>query len=503
MTFGNDIYSYRELNEKANRLAHLLIHQGVTRGSVVGVCLERSAELVVSVLAILKAGAAYSPLDATYPQERLNLMISQLDCMQWVIGSSDTSVHLDSRRVNLIDIRESEHYLDEFSTQNPSFAMSDLDLCYVVFTSGSTGIPKATAIRHIGWCNLLSWLIAEFGLDKHSSNLLVSSFGFDISQRSIMTPLCTGSVLHVLPSSNFDAMIAKRMIGKLSIRTLHCAPSTLYLLVEREMADGDEALASLEYVFVGGEPLSAGRVANWATKAERRGKLVNVYGVAECTDVSSFYILKDFAKYTTSGVPIGKPIRNTQIHILDKNLLPVNPGEVGEICISGVGVGAGYLNNETMNKERFLKLGLESGDVKIYRTGDLGKVYSDGNFACLGRADNQVKIRGIRLDLGDVETSLNSSEMIEDAVAIVADKGEDGEDTDLVAFVIPSSRAYSVERGCLIDERSIRTEFLTILPKHMVPTRFLIIDSFPLNPNGKVDRRKLLKVYKDSFARSM
>lgn len=155
LTFGNAVYSYTELNEKANRLAHFLMQQGVTRGSVVGICLDRSSELIVSVLAILKAGAAYSPLDATYPQERLNLMMAQLDRMKWVVASPHTSPLLDSSRANIIDIEEIEPGLDEFLVQNPSFEMSDRDLCYVVFTSGSTGAPKATAVQHAGWYNLL------------------------------------------------------------------------------------------------------------------------------------------------------------------------------------------------------------------------------------------------------------------------------------------------------------------------------------------------------------
>ena len=483
VTCGERAFTYGQLNERANQLAHFLVANGVGPGSVVGVCLDRSPELVASILGILKAGAAYSPLDTTYPDERLALMTAQLDTMEWVVASTRTRSLVDRAEAQVLDVDAVAPGLATFPTTNPQRRVTGDDLCYVVFTSGSTGPPKATAVRHAGWHNLLSWLRADFGLDDWSSNLHISSMGFDISQRSLMTPLFTGATLHLLPSRNFDAMLANRLVARLGIRTLHCAPSALYLMMEREASHDTGALDTVQYVFVGGEPLSARRVRDWPNRPERQGRLVNVYGVAECSDVSTFHVLEDFAGYTETGVPIGRPIHNTDIHLLDEDLQPVAHGDVGEICIAGAGVGAGYLNAEALTRTRFVPapaVGVE----RLYRTGDLGRLRPDGAIACIGRVDDQVKVRGMRIDLGDVETTLRRSERIHDAV-VVAVKDEHGE-TDLVAHVILSA-TYDGES----DEPALRAEAAALLPRHMVPRSFVVVDRFPLTPNGKVDRAAL------------
>ena len=299
--------------------------------------------MIIGILGILKAGAAYMPMDTTYPQNRLRMMAAQVPGLRFAVASDAAASIARKCGVSVLNYPELEDQLAEMPSGNPSVTVSGNDLCYVVSTSGSTGVPKATAVRHVGWLNLLNWLAVEFALDSQSSNLMVSSFGFDISQRSLMTPLYTGAALHLLPSRTFDPLMACKLIEDLGIRTLHCAPSTLYLMIERVQAANPGQLSSLEYVFVGGEPLSARRVADWARKPNNKTKLVNVYGVAECTDVSSAYTLSDYPKYIANGVPIGTPIYNIDINILDGDLAAVAAGEVGEICISGPGVGAATL----------------------------------------------------------------------------------------------------------------------------------------------------------------
>jgi non-ribosomal peptide synthetase component F len=355
------------------------------------------------------------------------------------------------------------------------------DLCYVVFTSGSTGAPKATAVRHGGWYNLLNWLTVEYGLDHESANLLVSSFGFDISQRSLMTPLFTGAPLHLLPSRSFDVGLAYRLVGELRVRTLHCAPSTLYLLVEREMAGGLDVLTGLRHVFIGGEPMSAARVAEWATREGNSCLLLHQYGVAECTDVASSHRMVDYESYAGGPMPAGRPVYNTEIHILDSDLMEVPTAVVGEICISGISVGAGYLNAGPEARSRFVTIERDGAEVRLYRTGDQGYATESGDLVIVGRLDHQVKIRGMRIDLGDVEHSVRGHQDVRDVVVVPVHSGKS--DTHLVAMVIPATERF--------DERALRRDLLGALPRNMVPQEFIELEAFPLNPNGKIDRKTL------------
>jgi D-alanine--poly(phosphoribitol) ligase subunit 1 len=485
ITCGPAVVSYGELDARANQFAHELASRGIGRGHLVGVCLDRSPELLVTILGTLKAGAGYVPLDPTYPVERLRVMTGQLATLSLVVASPATRALADDGVHDVMDVDAARPVLDARPRTRPAVDVRGDDVCYAVFTSGSTGTPKATAVRHHGWFNLLSWLAAEFDLDDRSANLMVSSFGFDISQRSLLTPLFTGATQHLLPSRNFDAMMAGRIIREAGVRTLHCAPSTLYLLIERDLATGRDDLASIEYVFVGGEPLSAGRVAPWATSATSapgRGTLVNVYGVAECTDVSTYHVLRDYPRYVAAGVPIGRPIHNLDIHLLDSDLTPVAPGAVGEVCVSGIGVGVGYLNAPELTARRFVTARLGGDDVALYRTGDLGYVNPEGELMCVGRVDAQVKVRGMRIDLGDVETAVRANILVEDAV-VLAVRPDGAAEADLVAFVIPAAPN--------LDERVLRKDLLSVLPTHMVPHRFVTVLRFPLTPNGKVDREAL------------
>ncbi|MEV8597870.1 amino acid adenylation domain-containing protein [Streptomyces sp. NPDC052012] len=482
LTCGDERLTYGELNARANRVAHYLSSAGVTRGSVVGVCIDRSSSVLVStILGVLKTGAAYVPLDPSYPEERLRLMISQLPGMRMVAAGAQTRALVDGLHGRVVDMEDPALRLERFAATDPSVPIDSGDLCYVVFTSGSTGTPKATAVRHEGWFNLLNWLTVEYGLDHESANLLVSSFGFDISQRSLMTPLFTGAPLHLLPSRSFDVALAYRLIGELGVRTLHCAPSTLYLLVDRETDTGGDVLTGLRYVFIGGEPMSAARVREWATREGNTCLLLHQYGVAECTDVASSHRMVDYASYTAGPMPAGPPVYNTEIHILDGDLKELPAGEVGEICISGVSVGAGYLNAGPEARARFVTVERDGTAVRLYRTGDQGCATESGELVVVGRLDHQVKIRGMRIDLGDVEHAVRRHQDVRDVVVVPVHSGKN--DTRLVALVIPAADRF--------DERALRRDLLGTLPRNMVPQQFVTRETFPLNPNGKIDRKAL------------
>ncbi|CAM5556461.1 hypothetical protein SAVIM338S_04555 [Streptomyces avidinii] len=481
LTCGDQRLTYGELNARANRFAHHLADRGIGVGSVVGVCIDRAPELVSVILGVLKSGAAYVPLDPTYPPERLRLMIAQLPGMKLVAATAETLPLVEEAQAEAVDVNDPVHALEGLPASDPSVEIRNEDLCYVVFTSGSTGTPKATAVRHEGWFNLLNWLRIEYALDHGSSNMLVSSFGFDISQRSLMTPLFTGAPLHLLPSRSFDTGLAHRLIGELGVRTLHCAPSTLYLLVERDTDGGQDHLASLHYVFIGGEPMSAARVADWAAREGNNTVLLHQYGVAECTDVASSHRMTDYAAYANGPMPVGRPVYNTEIRILDEDLAEVPDGQVGEICVSGISVGAGYLNSDPVHQARFVTAERDGAEQRFYRTGDQGYATPSGELVVVGRIDHQVKIRGMRIDLGDVEHAVRRHPDVRDVV-VVPVPSPDG-DAHLVALVIPAGEHLVV--------RTLRGDLLAELPRNMVPQEFVEVSAFPLNPNGKTDRKAL------------
>ncbi|WP_201787314.1 amino acid adenylation domain-containing protein [Actinoplanes sp. TFC3] len=481
LTCGPQEWTYGRLDAEANRFAHYLGTRGIAAGDVIGICLDRSPEMVACVLGTLKAGAAYVPLDTTYPAERLRLMVSQVPSIKLIMVSADTAAMTTGSTAEVLDVDRLWPLLDRLPEDAPAPVADSDSPCYVVFTSGSTGTPKATAVRHRGWFNLLSWLVEDFSLGPDSSGLLLSPAGFDISQRALMAPLFAGATLHLLPSRHFDPMMAYRVIEQRRVRTLHCAPSALYLLLEGVGAAGADALDSLDFAFPGGEPIVADRVAGWATRPGGT-TLVNVYGVAECTDVSTAHVLADYRSYATTGVPIGRPISNVDVYLLADDLHPVAPGEVGELCIAGAGLGAGYLNDPGMTGDRFVPVRVGQQIVDLYRTGDLARLREDGELMFVGRADSQVKIRGMRTDLGDVEAALTGNRYVSQAVVLPSRDG--GQVTGLVAFVVPAGNGA-------FDPHMVRRDLQAVLPKHMIPAQFVPVGDFPLSPNGKVDRLAL------------
>ncbi|MGW0532081.1 amino acid adenylation domain-containing protein [Streptomyces sp. NPDC003032] len=481
LTCGGAQLTYAELNEQANRLAHHLISRGAGRGSVIGVCLDRTPEMVVSILGILKAGAAYVPLDPTYPGDRLRRMVSQLDQIKLNIASTDTLDLLSEAPGELILIDEQASAPVVEPVSNPQVDLGNEDLCYVVFTSGSTGIPKATAIHHGGWYNLLEWLRLEYHLDSSSSGLTVSSFGFDISQRGLMAPLFCGATIHLLPSRVFDPGMAYRIIEEKRVRQLHCAPSTLYVLIDHELAVGGTALTEVGHVFIGGEPLTVSRIEEWAAQDNNSCVLLHQYGVAECTDVASSHVLGDYPRYQGSATPVGSPVYNTEIRILDEDMTEVPNGVTGEICISGLSVSAGYLNASSADTLRFGELLTASGPTSIYRTGDRGYVTAGGELVVVGRVDAQVKIRGMRMDLGDVEHGVRSHELVDDVVVLALP--DQAEELQLVAYILSATST--------LNTRNLYRDLMHVLPRNMIPQDFVVLDAFPLNPNGKTDRRAL------------
>ncbi|MFD9904207.1 amino acid adenylation domain-containing protein [Streptomyces sp. NPDC059063] len=484
--------TYAELDAQANQFAHLLIERGHGRGAKVGVCLDYSVDLLVAILGTLKAGAAYVPLDPAYPSARLELLLGQIPDLALIVASPATAAMVESADADVIDLQQSADRLAGLPATSPDVSVTGDDVCYAVFTSGSTGTPKLTAVRHEGWFNLMNWLKLEYGMDSRSNNLVVSAFGFDLSQRALMTSLFCGATQHLMASRNFDALMAYRMLKEHEIRVVHCASSTLYLLVDWETARGGDALTKLDHILIGGEPLKTERILDWSRREGNTCTVLHQYGVAECTDVATSFDFSGYRPGEHEIAPVGRPAYNTEIHLLDEQMQGVGAGEYGQVCISGASVGAGYLNGSGPESEKFSTVEIDGETRRLYRTGDRGFVTEAGDLVVVGRMDSQVKVRGMRIDPADIERALGRLDAVREAAVVITytDAGEG----ELVAFVVPA--------GDGLDENDVRARLLTTLPRNMVPAKFISIPRIPLSPHGKVDRAALVDTYKNEYADS-
>lgn len=484
---GDRRLSYRELNQQANQVAHYLQKLGIGPNALVGIFLNRSIEQVVGILGVLKAGAAYVPYDPTYPKERLTAMFEDLK-PRAVLTSEKLAHRFPHGDTRVVPLDAEVEEIARESTAKPEVFPQKDDLCYVIFTSGSTGRAKAAAVHHGGWNNLLTWFVNQFNVSPSDKTLVMSSISFDITQRAMAMPLMQGAELHLVPSQHYEPELILSTIEKEKITLLNCAPSTFYPMIEgADAARRYQSLRSLRCLFLGGEAISASRLKHWAISDECSAAIVNVYGAAECSDVSSFYILRDFDHYVSGSVPIGTPIYNTQIYLLDEDMQLVPIGVPGEICLAGNGVGKGYINDALLTARKFPEnpFGGNPGS-RIYRTGDVGRYRPDGVLEFMGRVDNQVKIRGQRVELGDIEAALRQDARVSEAVVIQAPFTNDFQ--RLIAYVVPKQPA-GCQNDKFVDE--LREVVAIKLPRYMVPNAFVVLGELPLNPNGKVDRAAL------------
>ncbi|UCH92365.1 MAG: amino acid adenylation domain-containing protein [Candidatus Aminicenantes bacterium] len=507
--FANHLLTYRQLNERANQVAHHLQSLGVGPDLLVGICIHRSLEMVIALLGILKAGGAYVPLDPTYPKERLTTMLEDAR-MEVLLTMERLLARLPEKTMKTICLDKDWEAILQESMEPPLKQATVRNLVYVIFTSGSTGRPKGAAIYHSGWTNLMNWFSKEFNINQCDRVLVVSSFSFDITQRSLAMPLINGAVLILVASDYYDPVLITQTIFLKQITLLNCSPSTFYPLIENTAPGTFQKLKSLRVLFLGGEAISASRLLHWVQAQECRTEIANVYGAAECTDVSSFYRLTDFERYIETSVPIGKPIFNSQVYVLDRNLNLVPVGIAGEICLAGDGVGKGYINDEALTTEKFVANPFSRNTNELlYRTGDLGRFLPEGTLEFIGRVDHQVKVRGFRIDLGDIETVLRQHPAVKEAVVI--DREYSTGDQRLVAYVVPSlhqtlSHQETVSNKAKEESSSPQNtddpnqEQLILhwqsflkekLPEYMVPNVFIVLEELPLNPNGKVDRDAL------------
>jgi amino acid adenylation domain-containing protein len=482
---GDQQLTYRELDVRADELARYLQGLGVGPDVLVGICMHRSVELIVGILGTLKAGGAYVPLDPTYPKKRLAAMFEDVE-MPVLLTQERVLAGLPEHGAHVVCLdRDRAAIADAPPPARPPAPVSVRNLCYVIFTSGSTGKPKAAAVYHGGWTNLMHWFVTEFGVTTTDRALVVSSFSFDITQRSIVIPLIAGAQLHLAASDFYNPELVLRTIHERRITLMNCSPSMFYLLIENPGATTYARLSSLRHLFLGGEAISATRLRDWVESGACTTEVVNVYGAAEATDVSTFYRLRDYARYAATSVPIGKPIFNSQVYVLDDDLEPVPFGESGEICIAGDGVGAGYINDAGLTSGKFVPNPFSDDPTALlYRTGDVARFLPDWDLEFVGRVDHQVKLRGYRIDLGDIESALRQSPVVREAV-VLARQDEAG-DQRLVAYVSLKESLTPRELGT-----RLRSFLKDRLPKYMLPNDYVPLDAMPLSPNGKIDRNAL------------
>ncbi|QTB46102.1 amino acid adenylation domain-containing protein [Burkholderia pseudomallei] len=493
LTFDGRRLSYAELNARANRLAHYLQARGVGPDRLVALCAERGIEMVVGLLAILKAGGAYVPLDPSHPPERLRRMLDDTNPVAVLVddigadalASFESHVAARSPRVHLSrDIAQWR----ACSPANPSTPRERAArrLAYVIYTSGSSGEPKGVMNEHRGVVNRLWWMQQTYALDERDAVLQKTPFSFDVSVWEFFWPLMSGARLVIAkPEGHKDPAYLSELIDRERVTTLHFVPSMLQAFLEDEGAA--RGCGSVKRVMCSGEALPPSLVKRFY-RCLPDARLHNLYGPTEAAvDVTAWAC---DAEEGGASVPIGRPIANTRIYVLDGYGQPVPRGVAGELYIGGVQVARGYLNRPELTRERFVDDPFVAGG-RLYKTGDLARWRTDGSLEYLGRNDFQVKIRGFRIELGEIEAQLARVAGVRETVVLARDSGSPAGEKRLVAYYTGNA-----------DVAALREQATRHLPAYMVPSAYVRLDAWPLTPNGKLDRRALPAPADDAYARA-
>lgn len=477
--------TYQDLNERANRLAHYLRSIGVTRETLVGVSMERSIELVVALVGILKAGAAYVPLDPEAPSARLAMMLE--DTLAPVVLTQQQFAKLFAgASTNVLALDDMADALQVMPVHDPERINQPGDAAYAIYTSGSTGVPKAAVNEHRGISNRILWMQSQYGLDASDCVVQKTPFTFDVSVWEFFWPLMTGAKLVVAkPGGHRDSRYLARLFAEERVTTCHFVPSMLSVFLEEDLS----GCGSLQRVICSGEALSIALRDRFFDRLDC--ELHNLYGPTEAAVDVTYHQCQP--REAGQSVPIGRPIANLRTYVLDDRRRPVPIGVAGELYLGGVGVARGYRNRPELTSERFLTdpFVSESEWPRLYRTGDLARFRADGAIEFLGRLDHQVKISGFRIELGEIETVLRRHPGVKDVVVVDHEFGPN--DRRLVAYVCRTggespNRAASVGSDFTLE---LRAHVARELPSYMVPGVIEYLNELPLSSNGKVDRRRL------------
>jgi amino acid adenylation domain-containing protein len=459
-------HTYSEVNSRANQLAHYLRRLGVGPEIQVGICVKRSVEMFVGVLGILKAGGAYVPMDSEYPKERLTLMLQ--DSQVSILVTEEHLVErFDGAQIKVVFLDQDRNLIAKESCFNLISGVTAKNLAYILYTSGSTGKPKGVAIEHRSAVALLDWAVSVFTLARLKGMLASASLSFDLSVFEIFAPLTCGGTL-ILAQNVFHL---PSLFAANEVTLINTGPSQIMELLRIKGIP-----ASVKTVNLAGEVIKSAlvrRLYDLGTVKE----VFDLYGPTEDTTFSTF-ALRD-----TERATIGRPISNTQAYILDRHLQPVPIGEVGELHLAGAGLARGYLNRPELTKERFIANPFSTErDARMYKTGDLARYYPTGEIEYLGRVDHQVKLRGLRIEPGEIEVTISEYPTVSEVVVIAREDRPD--EKRLVAYIVP-------DEGSGLDKSALRSYLKQKLPAYMVPSVFVALEKLPLTPNGKVDRKAL------------
>lgn len=494
--------TYRELNAKANCLAHYLQSLGVGPEVKVGICLERSLNLIVAVLGVLKAGGDYVPLDTAYPQERLAFMLKDAQ-LSLVISQASLVNSFEQNAVICLDTTWEN--IAQKSESNPVSRSTSDNLAYIIYTSGSTGQPKGVMVEHKSLVNAyLAWEEVYQLSERPTCHLQMASFSFDVFTGDMVRALCSGGKLVLCDREHLlDAEKLYQLMLKEKVDCAEFVPAVLRNLIQY-LEESEQGLEFMRLLVCGSDSWYASEYNQFKQFCGSQTRLINSFGVTEATIDSSYFENTEISLSMNQLVPIGKPFPNTQVYILDANLQPLPIGVAGELYIGGAGLTRGYLNRPELTTEKFIpnpffkiyeleenslaqnsKLKIQNS--KLYKTGDLARYLPDGNIEFISRSDNQVKIRGYRIELGEIEATLNQHPAIQQVV-VVAREDRPG-NKQLVAYVAPRS-GHRIQDSELNNE--IRLFLEEKLPEYMVPSTFVLLQELPLTPNGKIERTRLL-----------
>ncbi|NCS37561.1 MAG: amino acid adenylation domain-containing protein [Microcystis aeruginosa BS13-10] len=482
--FEEQELTYNELNCRANQLAHYLQSLGVKPDELVGICVERSLEMIVGLLGILKAGGAYVPLDPDYPLERISLMLEDaglkvLLTQQKLIDKLSES----QANINIVCVDADLPVISKEEQKNLITTIKYSNLAYVIYTSGSTGIPKGVLVTHQGLLNLVFWHQNTFEITNLDKATQLAGTGFDAAVWELWPYLTAGASIYLVKPEILISLVELQKWLAAKKITISFLPTPI---AEQLLSlEWTEINVSLRTILTGGDKLNQ-YPSNFIPF-----QVVNNYGPTENTVVTTSGVVISGEKNNSLSPAIGRPIFNTQIYILDSNLQPVPVGIPGEIHISGAGLARGYLNRPELTQEKFIPNPFSnSPDSRLYKTGDLARYLPDGNLEYLGRIDNQVKIRGFRIELGEIETILSQHSAVKTAIVIARE--DETEQKRLVAYIVPQAEGISAQQEQnFIAVTELRQFLKAKLPEYMIPSAFVILESLPLTPNGKIDRRAL------------
>jgi amino acid adenylation domain-containing protein len=475
VTYNQHQINYEELNQQANRLSHYLYHQLGESGKTIGIFMNRSVEMITCILGILKFGAAYVPLDPTYPKDRLAYMVEDSKIYS-VLSSKETTTTFPCSSVQIINVEDTVDFDWQPSHPQPDRIIEKGDLAYVIYTSGSTGVPKGVMINHGNLAHSTDARLSYYK-DVPRDFLLLSSMSFDSSIAGIFGTLCRGGCLHIPDHEKFrDVEYLSTLIEEKGITHILSIPS----LYRHMLQSFSHKLSSLEAVIVAGEPCPTDLVMRHFVDLPKT-RMFNEYGPTEATVWSTVFECRDHL--VTKSVPIGRPIENTSVYVLDDKRRQVPPGFPGELYIGGAGVSQGYLNQAQLTTERFFSISINnSHQNRVYKTGDLAYFSENGNLEYLGRYDEQIKVRGYRIELGEIETIIKRHPSVKDSVVVVKTNKHDKK--NLLAYVVCHQETAGFE--------TILFEFIkTKLPDYMIPSHIVVIDRMPLLANGKLNRDAL------------